>query len=107
MNQIGLLLHGYNLNMSDERRKRKRSWLPTLPGVALLLAIYVGGYFTLSERWTIALPIFLAPPVVGPYPKPHVSHYRRFSHPLLKSAYFPVGWFEAKIRGEKVVLSSK
>ena len=43
------------------------------------------------------------PPVVEPFPNA-ARHYLKFTHPVMVSAYIPLGWLEAKIRRDYVAM---
>jgi hypothetical protein len=74
--------------MSDEHR-RANLWLwgPSVP-LALLLVLYVGGYFVLGESTGTGGAI--------------VRSYRSSN---IASAYAPLGWLESKVRRRDVFLA--
>lgn len=67
--------------------------------VLLLLALYLGGYFWLGVHGRYAVASH-----VGIW---HIEgHYREFKYDGLRKVFAPLGWAEAKIRGEFVDFQS-
>jgi hypothetical protein len=70
--------------MANRRRR-----LRIAAGAALLLALYVGGYFLLPNFGQIV---------------PFMIRYRRFPAAGLPRIYAPLGWIECKVTGQTVCL---
>ncbi|QDT48167.1 hypothetical protein Pan258_22070 [Symmachiella dynata] len=78
--------------MTTDKPKWWQSWMVyTLIGLLLTLVPYVGGYFLLGRYNSIHI-------------DPDTVTYRVFDYEILRTAFGPLGWAEAKLRGETVII---
>ncbi|TWU09461.1 hypothetical protein CA54_47030 [Symmachiella macrocystis] len=79
--------------MTTDKPKWWQSWIVyALIGLLLTLGPYVGGYFLLGPSESLALS-----PIT----------FREYEYETLRIAFGPLGWAEAKLRGERVVISNR
>ncbi|TWU14583.1 hypothetical protein CA54_34520 [Symmachiella macrocystis] len=79
--------------MTTDKEKSRRSWV-VYSVLAILVTVgpYVSGYFLLSDSHGSPLSSGIC--------------VRDFDHDILRRAFVPMGWIEAKVRGTLVTLWS-
>ena len=88
--------------MTTDKPKWWQDWMVyALIGLLLILPAYVGGYYLLGDcrSYLIQADIFGQSDL-------EICHFRHFNSGVLRIAFGPLGWAEAKLRGERVRLSS-
>jgi len=87
--------------MTTDKLKWWQSWIVYAITVLLMIIVpYVGSYFFLGEH---AVYVPLGFTLSEDLPEYHV---REFKYDVMRKAFSPLGWTEAKIRGETVELES-
>jgi len=76
-------------------RKLRSPWVI----VTLLLAMYVGSYFAVSDYYRVSSNLA----ALRPFPNARGWSHRLFKHQWMVDFYWPMAYIESKVRGRTVI----